>query len=327
MSVPDERGNAALIHARAVEWLLERRDNPDWSDTDQAELDAWLAQSPAHLLAYWRAEEGCRRTELLASVRPLSRDRVAQSSRKVRAIARWAATAAILAIGSFLGYVHYFGSADRVFSTPIGGYEAVALSDGSRIELNTDTLIRVRLDGHQRTIFLERGEAFFKVRHDPAHPFHVLAGDHVITDLGTKFAVRRNSEGIDISLLEGRVRLAKIDGTENSRQALLVAGERAVANSNSISITKAPAQELATALSWRRGVIVFHHTTLAQAAAELNRYNRTKVIIGDAQTAQLTMTGAFPTNDIAAFTVAAREVFGLSVDNGPDEIVITHPEH
>lgn len=317
------QSDAKGIHARAVEWLLERRDNEDWSADDQAKLDAWLAQSPAHLLAYWRAEDGWKRTELLAAVRPLKREPGPEAARKFawQKLVQMAAAVAIVAAGSVAGYLRIWGAHERIFSTPIGGYEAIALSDGSRIELNTNTVLRTRMDGKQRTITLDKGEAFFEVKHDATHPFVVVVGDHRVTDLGTKFTVRRETSGMEVTLLEGRVRLGKADG--KSQLALLEPGDRAVATAESLSVTKRPARDLETDLSWRRGVLIFRHTALAEAAAELNRYNHTKIVIGDAQAARLTMTGAFPANDIAAFTVTAHEVFGLRVDNRGDEIVIT----
>ena len=315
---------AKEVHARAVEWLLERRDSENWNVEDQARLDAWLAQSPAHLLAYWRAEDGWKRTELLASVRPLKRE---PATHKIAwpKFAQIAAAGALIAIAGVAGYLRIWGSHEQRFSTPIGGYEAVALSDGSRIELNTNTVLRTRMDGNQRTITLDKGEAFFEVKHDAAHPFVVMVGDHRVTDLGTKFVVRRESGGMEVTLLEGRVRLGKADG--KSQLALLQPGDKAVATAESLSVTRRPARELETDLTWRRGVLVFRHTALAEAAAELNRYNHTKIVIGDPEAARLTMTGAFPANDIAAFAVTAREVFGLHVDNRGDEIVITHSGH
>ncbi len=48
---------AMQIEDRAAHWLL-RREDPDWSASDQAELDAWLDAAPEHKVAYWRLEHG-----------------------------------------------------------------------------------------------------------------------------------------------------------------------------------------------------------------------------------------------------------------------------
>ena len=39
--------------------------------------------------------------------------------------------------------------------------------------------------------------------------------------------------------------------------------------------------------SWDRGLLVFTHEPLEQVAAEFNRYNTTKIRVGDAEAAQL----------------------------------------
>ena len=70
-------------------------------------------------------------------------------------------------------------------------------------------------------------------------------------------------------------------------------------------------------------MLVFKHTTLADAAAEFNRYNREKLVIADPAAAKLTIDGTFPTNDVGAFTDAAQTIFGLQVKNHGDEIVIS----
>src|SRR6185312_11285399 len=57
---------------RAAAWL-ERRDRADWSESDQAELDKWLVESPGNLLAYWRVEAAWDNTNRLIAVRPFER--------------------------------------------------------------------------------------------------------------------------------------------------------------------------------------------------------------------------------------------------------------
>jgi transmembrane sensor len=76
-------------------------------------------------------------------------------------------------------------------------------------------------------------------------------------------------------------------------------------------------------LGWRRGMLVFDHTTLADMAGEYNRYNREKIVIADATTARLTISGTLPTNDIDAFTRVARKFFNLRVEKLGNEVVVS----
>ncbi|HEY5236887.1 MAG TPA: FecR domain-containing protein, partial [Rhizomicrobium sp.] len=198
----------------------------------------------------------------------------------------------------------------------------VRLADGSQVELNTDTVLRADVSADQRTVWLDRGEAFFQVRHDVAHPFVVMAGKQRVTDLGTKFLVRRDSTRFEVAVMEGRVRFDTLD-SHAPQPATLTPGDVAVASANAMLVTRQPAQKLASELGWRHGVLVFEHTTLADAAAEFNRYNSEKLVIADAAAGRRTIGATFRTGDVELFARAAQELLGLRVENRGSEIVIS----
>ena len=52
------------------------------------------------------------------------------------------------------------------YTTAVGGFASVPMTDGSKVTLNTDSVIRVALTEHERRVELERGEAFFEVAKD-----------------------------------------------------------------------------------------------------------------------------------------------------------------
>ena len=49
------------------------------------------------------------------------------------------------------------------------------------------------------------GEATFTVRHDAAHPFVVVAGDHRVQDVGTTFNLVRDRGRFSVEVIEGAV--------------------------------------------------------------------------------------------------------------------------
>src|SRR6185437_1261440 len=108
------------------------------------------------------------------------------AKRPWRDTARIAAVVAVAAGIGAVAMLYPLKSQDQVFRTPLGGRETITLNDGSTIELNTDTVLRARIASDRRQLWLNKGEAFFKVRHDPRRPFEVMAGDHRITDIGTQ---------------------------------------------------------------------------------------------------------------------------------------------
>ncbi len=188
---------------------------------------------------------------------------------------------------------------------------------------STQTPFYVReMNGPNRIVYLDRGEAYFAVAHDAKRPFTVLAANHRITDLGTKFVVRENPNGLEVSLIEGLARLESANASSSAHAAVLAPGDVAIATSDTISVKRRSAKTLADQLGWRRGVIVFDNTPLAAAVNEVNRYNRTKLAVSDPAVGRLTITGTFPVDDIEIVLAAARDVYGLRVKVEHGEILI-----
>lgn len=320
-SEPRNSSRATAVEAEAAEWLQRRR-FWDWGDEDQKRLEAWLAQSVSHRVAYWRLNAGFERSERLTALRePEAFGRPAPSEReRARPVLRLAA-AGVAAVAIFgVASLQFLPSQKaNTYETQVGGRQTIVLTDGSKIDLNTGTVVRVK----GRSAELIHGEAFFQITHDAARPFVVTAGNHRITDLGTKFAVRTAQAGLEVSLVQGRARIDAPDAPAQ-RAAVLEPGDVAVATANRISVTRKSQQDLAGELGWRRGVLVFHQTTLGDAAAEFNRYNSKKLIVADARAAKLTIGATFSTDDIGAFARVAKTVFGLRVDDRGNEIVISH---
>ena len=113
------------------------------------------------------------------------------------------------------------------------------------------------------------------------------------------------------------------NGKPGVKPAVLLPGDVVVATANSILETKKSVQDLSDKLGWRQGMLVFHHTTLADAAAEFNRYNREKIVIGDTAIARLTINGTFPSRNVGDFTHLTQEVFGLHVEKQGDIAVLS----
>jgi transmembrane sensor len=320
---------AAEIEAQAAAWLQRRR-YWNWSDDDQIALEAWLDQSLAHSVAYWRLDAGLGRAERLAALRNPEQETVEHPApekkpfgRFIPVLLRIAATLAIAAVLGVGAASFVLRSHDRVYSTPVGGHETISFADGSKIELNTDTVVHTRMTSEQRVVWLDKGEAYFQVKHDPVHPFIVIAGERRVTDLGTAFVMRRDSGRLKVAVMQGRVWFDASNKKKPQQSALLMPGDTVTATADSISVTKDSARALANGLTWRQGVLVFKYTRLADATAEFNRYNRQKLVVTDPAIAQMTIYGAFPTNNVELFSRVVRDVLGLNVRDNGNQIVIS----
>jgi transmembrane sensor len=315
---------AMAIEERAADWL-ERMDREDWTGEDQSALDEWLAEDHAHIVALWRLDGAWTFADRLAALRApsLQETWLARGSRFLPVITK--AVAAVALLGA-LGVGATFllpKPAEKTFVTAVGERKMLKLPDGSRIEMNTATVLRLANDGAQRKVWLDRGEAFFDIRHDATHPFVVMTAGHRITDLGTKFVVREAADSVEVTLVEGRARFESADTAIRPQLAFLAPGDVVMATASAMDVTRRTPKDLSAELGWRRGVLVFQHTTLAEAVAEFNRYNAARLVIGDEKTAQLQINGTFKNDDATSFAGTARVVFGLRVEKRGDEIVLS----
>lgn len=312
--------DATPEEAAAAEWVAARRNPEDWTSERQAELDAWLAQSIAHRVAYVRIDSTWRRTERIAALRRPMRER----PEPIRSQRGWrtsvAGAGAVVAIIGFVVANRVQGPGAQLIETPRGGQERVVLADGSQIELNTDTAMRVQLGKKTRAVELIRGEAYFQIKHDSARPFIVTAGTHRVIDLGTKFLVRMSRQALNVSLVEGKARL---DGLNSQKSELLSPGDVAVATAGVVRVYRKSERDLSESLAWQRGKIVFHNERLADAVAELNRYGGPQLVVAGAITGKLAINGTFLTNNAEEFAGIARELFGLRVEHQNGSIILS----
>lgn len=300
--------------------FIERRDCAAWSIEDSTELNAWIAASPAHRIAYLRLDAGWKRAERLSALRP--REQRWNERFPFRSAAKFAAALGLIAaVGG--GFAYYFTLPDfSTYATRVGERETLTLRDGTRVELNTNTVVQISDDLDRRHIRLEQGEAYFDVVHDEKHPFVVSAGIGRVTDIGTKFVVRRDDGQVRVVVLEG---VARFDGADSGgKSVILRAGDDMLASAQGISLAKKSGFETARETSWRRGVLVFHETPLAEVAAEFNRYNHVRIVISDPQTAKIEIGGTFAAANAEGFARIAQQLMGLHIESRTDEIVVSH---
>lgn len=315
------------LEEHAAQWLM-RRDEPDWSAADQAALDGWLDESMAHKAAYWRLEHGWREADRIAALGELAPR--SPPVWRLWSTSTWRPTAiaASILVAVAVGTI-YSASLAPVkvaqvsFDTPIGGHEIVPLADGSRIELNTQTVVRAAVSDQRREVWLDRGEAYFEVARSDSQPFVVYAGPRIITVLGTKFSVRRDGDKVTVAVVEGRVRVDDANATRATRSATIAGGDVAIARGPSTLITANSTERVEAGLSWRDGMLTFDQSTLVAAAAEFNRYNQRKVIVTDPKAAKIRIGGTFQASNVEAFVRLMRDAYGLRTEARRDGVTIS----
>lgn len=154
--------------------------------------------------------------------------------------------------------------------TPDGETQLIVLPDGSRVHVNSGTLLLYpdAFNSDTRTVYLI-GEANFKVQKDPAKPFIVRSANMSVTALGTEFNVSAYPEDGDIvaTLIQGKVKVAynhQVNGT------ILNPGQQIVYNRKT-SQSKLLKANLEDVTAWQRGQIVFRGNTMEEILSILER--------------------------------------------------------
>jgi transmembrane sensor len=310
------------IEARAADWIAERdRYDAVLPPDRQQALDAWLAASTAHRVAFLRLDHAWRRADRLGALQtsPPRRTSLAWIARP--AVYRTAAAFCTVLLAVLL--VAQFGRPPETqrYATARGQREQVALADGSHLTLNTATRVRTAVTPRAREVWLDEGEAFFDIAHDAHRPFVVHAGQQTVTVLGTKFSLLREGDQLRVAVLEGRVQVKAPRGNPT----VLTRDDAALAERDNVLVTRKSTQQLKAGLSWMQGKLVFDQATLAEAARQFNRYGRKQLVIEDEAAARIGIGGAFDADNVEAFARLLHVGFGLEVNVVGDEIRVSSP--
>ena len=226
---------------------------------------------------------------------------------------RWLAACAATLMAAVIGWqlLAPTPASEQRYASAVGEQRSITLADGTEVELDTGTTLRVRYSEQQRRISLDQGRAFFKVAHDSARPLIVDTAQGSVRAIGTQFEVYRLDNGLDVTLFEGKVQL-RTAATNGSAAAVatLSPGQRA-----HLIAGKAPQVRDfhgSSAPAWIDGQLVFEDLPLRAAVEEFNRYGGSPLRIDDAALGELRVSGVFRSNDSAGFVEALAALHKVS---------------
>jgi len=308
-----------------------RLSSGELSASEREEFETWRKASIHHEVEYQWESLVWERTERLKALRPpdgevdpllltslVSGDRKPLSwGQKLRRIVRPAALAASLLLAAGVAWFFMQESGEPVvYETAVGERRSIDLGEGSRLELNTDTAVAVRFTRDERRIELLRGESLFDVQPDPRRPFLVMVGDRTVRAVGTAFNIRREPGATSVIVTEGVVEV--IGHPRAGRSAFnvrLPAGSIAIDDEHGLVSREMAEGELERALSWRFGAIILAGETLAQAAAEFNRYNTRQLVVVDPAISGLRLGGYFNARDVDSFVDVLVSTYALDASS------------
>jgi len=362
------------IYKQASDWLVELRVG-DIDIAVRQRFDAWLRTSPEHIRAYlelssiWedsadpqldrknsiemliaqaRAATNVFPLGSRSDPRPVSASPPGVSRGKTRvSTPRLFAAAAIVVMclaGALIAWLYVRGS--PMYSTRIGEQKLVQLVDGSTLELNSRSRVRVHFSDAERSVDLLEGQALFHVAKDHARPFIVASDGTQVRAVGTQFDVYQKHGGTIVTVVEGRVAVLReglaqsgvsegsssgsttpeiptrtdFDG-QSSSAIFLSAGEQLTVTPKTEQKTAHP--NVAAATAWTQRRLVFNSTPLTDVAHEFNRYNVRQLAVSNAELEQFYVSGVFSSTDPTSLLRFLRAQRGIRVDETDTEIRIS----
>lgn len=297
----------------AADWFV-RLSAPAVTEADMEAFQAWRAD-PDSRDAYDRIEKAWvasgelgRDPDILRALAAIPERR--QTSRLSRrfVFAGAVAAAAVLVVGSAVWL-----SPER-YRTAVGESRSLRLEDGSRLVLDTDTQVEVAFGQERREIRLVQGQLFLDVAHDPKRPLVVSVDGVEVRALGTRFNVRSAGSAAVVTLVEGRVEVAAVQGP--AMPVVLAPGEQVVVVRGGTvpsRLGRVRAVDSGPVTSWTEGRLIFENERLSEAMERMNRYTDQKLVLGDSVPDGLRVSGTFRTRDPDAFAAALSDLHGLEI--------------
>lgn len=331
----NRRNTLEAIHDQAGIYLAQLERGA--TDAEREAIEAWLREDPRHRETFLHMARLWDEMSLLSGLSeafPLAGHRAIDGTRRLRRVA--SAACLVLVAGLVLwawqdGLPGWPTSSIEVahakqYETAVGEQSRVTLPDGSRVLLNTATLIGVDYTAALRNVVLGRGEAYFMVEPGSDRPFRVYAGDQLMEVVGTAFTVRRiEGEGMEVMVREGRVDLNRIRRSEPfpavpediepllpAQGLSLTTGDMAIAGDSreEWDTTGLGPEAVTNRLAWTRGQLIFTGEPLARVLTEMTRYTHT-ILDADTAILDLPVEGTFRVGDIEGLLAAMREEYNI----------------
>ena len=215
------------------------------------------------------------------------------------------------------------------------------MSDGTHIQLNTNSIVEIAYTSSFRQLTLVQGEARFDVAKDKSRPFTVTSGEKSFTALGTIFNVQKSDDSdMELMVTEGRVLITKSnEALEVIKQTLLTAnkntpqsrlpgilvnsGEKAViAKHGNTPIEKVSLDQVQRDLAWQQGMLIFDGEPLSKALIEVSRYTSSHFKISDPNISNVKVSGYFKANDVDGLLASLNSNFNIIYTKSADSTIL-----
>lgn len=335
--MPDAEESRRAATGQAAAWLVALRGGR-LSASERGEFIDWLRESPVHIAEMLRitqvdrsleafkgwaeipvAEQRADNVVRLLDERPSLPRRRAGFLTVSRAIAA-SLVVTVLAVGGWLA----LREAGTTVRTQLAERREMTLMDGSVVTVAPLSELRIRFTSDRRSVELLKGHVLFDVSPDRQRPFVVKAGTAVVRAVGTSFDVERGERDVRVTVVKGRVMVARDDDISNTDLAQASAAQRVLlaANEQVVVPYQAPMASVREVngmaqVAWATGTLVFDDETVAEVVRRFNLHNVAQIQVLDPQLADRRVSGTFKASDPRSFvafihTTSADPAYGQS---------------
>ncbi|SDL49220.1 ferric-dicitrate binding protein FerR, regulates iron transport through sigma-19 [Catalinimonas alkaloidigena] len=253
----------------------------------------------------------------------------------LRVTSRWGMgqrVAATVALLLTLGAALYLWQArtPAEYVTAFGETREIILPDGTVALLNGNTRLRLADTwdaAHVREVWLD-GEAFFQVTHQEAYEenarFRVHTADLDVEVLGTEFNVTTATQGTQVVLETGKVRV-DLAPSQLAQEVVMEPGELVAFSRATRQVEQRPVNtERYT--SWTDRYLVIDDMSLHEIGELITRTYGRPVIIADTSLAQQHLSGNLPADNLELLLDALAMSRNLAITYENDNILIKRKE-
>ncbi len=274
------------LFEEAFDLLIRLKNDPANPVTHEL-LKKWRARSAAHEAVWSEAVTIHSMANKVVRKRHAAEQETNGVSRRTLLLGIGAAAVATGAGLMFGPALLLQAQADHLTAT--GEMRRITLPDGSRITLGPDSAIRSAMNVDGRRVELLAGMAYFEVEPDSTRPFQVVAGDLIVTVVGTAFDLSMDADTTSVAVDHGLVDVTI--GTAAPDQNLS-AGQWLSLDQGTGAVERGE-REAGQVAAWRDGVLVAQGETVAAVVARIARWQPGRVVIADSALGNQRISGVY----------------------------------
>lgn len=323
------------LREEAAQWFAILR-GPD-GETRREEFNRWLARGALHRHAYNSVAETFNlgkalKDEAISDAQMTARRRVGLA----KTMLSCGAAAVLLSAGWYGLSRHYSGlplpgetqasalAFEARYATGIGEIRSFTLKDGSKLTLDTNSVVLASYTQGERALRLMAGRARFTAAPE-ARPFVVRVDTTLIRTKDTSFDVSLSgNRQVTVLSLQGLLDVqtqsdGAPEGTSPPAVTSLAAGQLV-----STSPAQRPMRQAASSgeVQWIEGVRAFNDVPLADLVAETNRYAPRPILLANPATGRRHVSGTYRLKDTRLIAEKLASLLDLSMSERSDGFVL-----